>query len=123
MRTSPAGTAVGALSVGLGSLALGLPGPTATALGLNAAANPALPLLVRMIGIRNTTMGLGLLTATAQEDRRRALQLGLAVGVADVTAVLLATRTRVLDTRAALVAVGMLGGIAVLGVLALQQEG
>lgn len=122
MRRSPAGTAVGALSVGLGALALAVPGPTAMALGLSPAANPALPLLVRMIGIRNTTMGLGLLTATAQEDRRRALQLGLAVGVADLTAVLLATRTRVLDTRAALVAAGMLGGIAALGVLGLQQE-
>lgn len=122
MHRSPAGDAVGQLSVAFGALALAAPTATARVLGVDPRGNPALPLLVRLIGVRNTTMGLGLLLATSTADRRRALQLGLAVGVSDVAATLLAGRSRVLQTRAEVIAVAILGGIAALGATALHQE-
>lgn len=122
MHRSVAGEAVGQLSVGFGALALAAPTATARALGVDPLGNPALPLLVRLIGIRNTTMGLGLLTAASAVDRQRALQFGIAVGVSDLIATVLASRSRLLDARASVTAVAILGGIAALGGTALRQE-
>lgn len=123
MNRSPAGDAVGQLSIGLGVTALLLPAVTARALGVDPRGNPALPLLVRFVGIRNATMGAGLLAADSPESRTLALQLGLVVGMADLAAALLAARRRVLRPRALLVAVAVLGGIGALGISALQTEG
>lgn len=123
MNRSPAGDAVGQLSVGLGATALLLPAATARAFGVNPGLNPALPLLVRFVGIRNATMGAGLLAADSQESRTLALQLGLVVGMADLAATLLAARKKVLRPRALLVAAAVLGGIGALGIHALQTEG
>lgn len=114
-------TLVGGISVALGTAALLAPGSTARAFGVAGTANPALPLLVRFIGIRNATMGAGLLQAETRSAQRLATQLGLAVGAADVVALLLAARTGVLSRRSAVVGLVVLGGIAGLGYAALQD--
>lgn len=74
-------------------------------------------LLVRMIGVRNATMGMRTLQSRG-EDQVRALQAGLAVGVVDAAAVLGAWKSGLLNRRAAVTALGVLGAIAGLGVLA-----
>ena len=108
--------AVGGLSVGLGALAVVAPGRTAALFGLRQRSGPV-PLLVRMIGVRNAVAGMRTLQAD-EADRTRALQAGLALGVVDATAVLLAARKGVLSKKAAAGALVLLAGIAALGVVA-----
>ena len=107
--------AVGAVSVGLGALAVLAPRATAGAFGV-AAGGPAM-LLVRMIGVRNATMGLRTLQATGSEQKL-ALQAGLAVGAVDAAALLLAAARGHVSKKAAFGGIAVLGTIAALGVLA-----
>ena len=112
--------AVGALSVAFGTLAVVAPRATAKAFGLKAspaAMYDVAPLLVRMVGVRNATMGLRTLQSEGDEQVR-ALKAGLAVGVVDSVAVLAAWRSGALSRRAAVGALVLLAGIAVLGVTA-----
>ena len=108
--------AVGKVSVALGALAVVAPRRTAALFGVRSV-DPALPLLVRMIGIRNATAGAATLRAEG-DDLSRALQAGLVLGVVDVAALLLAARKGVLTKKAAARALLVLGGIAVLGLAA-----
>ena len=108
--------AVGRVSVGLGVLAVVAPKRTAALFGVRSL-DPALPLLVRMIGIRNATAGAATLRAEGN-DLSRALQAGLVLGVVDVAAVVLAARKGVLTRQAAARTLLVLGGIAVLGIAA-----
>lgn len=108
---------VGALSVALGALAVVAPARTAGAFGLSSPGG-ALPLLVRMVGVRNAVGGLRTLQAADGPDRAKALQSGLVLGAVDATAVLLAARAGALSKKAAAGALLVLGGIAVLGVAA-----
>jgi len=108
--------AVGGLSVALGSLAVLAPRTTARAFGVRSI-DPALPLLVRMVGVRNATAGVRTLQAEG-DDLTRALQAGLVLGAVDVAAVLLAVRKGALSKKAAFGVLLVLGGIAVLGVAA-----
>jgi hypothetical protein len=112
---------VGGISLGLGLAATLAPKAVASAFGVSAAANPALTLLTRFVGVRNATMGSGLLTAEDEATVRRALAAGLAVGASDVVAVALAVRSGVLSKKAAAVALLVLGGIAVVGVAGLRD--
>jgi len=57
--------AVGGLSVALGAAAAVAPGPTARAFGLTDS-GPGQPLLVRMVGVRNATMGAATLAASGR---------------------------------------------------------
>ncbi|MCU1420232.1 MAG: hypothetical protein JWN88_1230 [Frankiales bacterium] len=107
---------VGQLSVGLGALAVLAPSTTARLFGITAGTTAA-PLLVRMVGVRNATAGVRTLQAEG-EDLSRALQAGLVLGAVDATAVLLAARKGLISKKAALGALTLLGGIAVLGVAA-----
>lgn len=107
---------VGGLSVALGALAVVAPARTASAFGLRSG-SPVVPLLVRMVGVRNAVAGVRTLQADAS-DRPKALQAGLVLGVVDVTAVLLATRRGALSKKAAAGALAMLAAIALLGVAA-----
>lgn len=107
--------AVGAVSVGLGALAVLAPKATAGAFGV-AAGGPA-TLLVRMIGVRNATMGLRTLQATG-EEQRLALQAGLAVGAVDAVALLVAAARGHVSRKAAVGGLVVLGAIAALGVAA-----
>jgi hypothetical protein len=112
--------AVGALSVALGVLAVVAPRRTAKAFGVKGSSVPTydvVPLLVRMIGVRNATMGLRTLQSEGDEQVR-ALKAGLAVGAVDGVAVLAAWRSGALSRRAAVCALALLAGIAALGVAA-----
>ena len=112
--------AVGALSVALGALAVVAPRRTAQVFGVKGSAAPTydvVPLLVRMIGVRNATMGLRTLQSDGDEQVR-ALKAGLAVGVVDSVAVLAAWRSGALSRRAAVGALVLLAAIAALGVAA-----
>ncbi len=108
--------AVGRVSVALGALAVVAPRQTAALFGVRSV-DPALPLLVRMIGIRNATAGAATLRAEG-DDLSRALQAGLVLGVVDVAALVLAARKGVLTKKAAARALLVLGAIAVLGIAA-----
>jgi len=109
-------SAVSWVSIGLGSLALVAPRRTAGLFGVTSV-DAAVPLLVRMIGVRNGLAGLRTLQA-CDDDLRQALQSGLALGVVDATAVLLAARRGAMSRGSAVAALLVLGGIAVLGVAA-----
>ena len=111
-----AARAVGSLSVALGSLAVVAPSRTAAAFGVRSD-SPAVPLLVRMVGIRNAVGGVRTLQAD-ETDRARALQAGLALGLVDAAAVVLAARRGALSRKAAAAALAVLAGIAVLGIAA-----
>ena len=108
--------AVGNLSVALGSLAVVAPRTTAALFGVRSI-DRAVPLLVRMVGVRNATAGVRTLQAEGDE-LTKALQAGLVLGAVDVVAVLLAARKGVLSKKAAVAVLALLGGIAVLGVAA-----
>ena len=108
--------AVGWLSIGLGSLAVLAPSRTAGLFGVRSIDN-AVPLLVRMVGVRNALAGLRTLQAE-DDDLRRALSAGLVLGAVDATAVVLAARRGAMTKGSALGALLVLGGIAVLGVAA-----
>lgn len=115
-----AATTVGGLSVALGALAVVAPSRTAAAFGLRQRTGPV-PLLVRMIGVRNAMAGIRTLQAD-ESDRRRALQAGLVLGAVDVTAVLLAVRKGAMSKKAAASALALLGVLAVLGVAASRDH-
>lgn len=106
---------VGAVSVALGSLAVLAPVRTARTFGVSG--GTSLPLLVRMVGVRNAVGGLRTLQASP-EDRPAALRAGLVLGAVDASAVLLAHKRGALSRKATLGALVVLGGIAVLGVAA-----
>jgi hypothetical protein len=112
---------VGGISLGLGLAAVLAPKAVASGFGVSAAANPALTLLTRFVGVRNATMGSSLLAAEDEDTVRRALVAGLAVGASDVVAVALAVRSGVLSKKAAALALLVLGGIAVVGVAGLRE--
>ena len=114
-----AATAVGGLSLALGALAVVAPARAAGAFGVRDGGS-ALPLLVRMVGVRNAVAGLRTLQAD-EADRSRALQAGLVLGAVDATAVLLAARRGALSKKATVAALVVLGGIAVLGVAAAKD--
>ena len=111
-----AAASVGGLSVALGALAVVAPQQTASVFGLRTG-GPAVPLLVRMVGVRNAMGGVRTLQAD-ESDRGRALQAGLVLGAVDASAVVLASRQGVLSKRAAAGALALLAAIAVLGVAA-----
>ena len=110
--------AVGAVSVALGAAAV--LAPRTTAAGFGVPADGALPLLVRMFGVRNAVMGLRTLEATGDEQAK-AVQAGFVVGAVDVVAVLAAWRAGLITRRAALGTIVVLGAIAGLGVVAAQD--
>jgi hypothetical protein len=121
LDTRTAQTTIGSLSLGLGLAAVAAPRAVAAGFGVDAAANPALTLLTRFIGIRNATMGAALLQADTDEGVRRALTSGLAVGASDVLAVAVAAKQGVLKPRAVGIALLLLGGIAAVGVAGLRD--
>ncbi len=114
-----AASAVGGLSVALGALAVVAPSKTAAAFGVRSV-DSAVPLLVRMVGVRNAVAGIRTLQAD-DADRPRALQAGLVLGAVDAAALLLAVRRGALTGKAAVAALVVLGAIAVLGLAAAEE--
>lgn len=111
--------AVGAVSAVLGGLAVLAPQTTAGLFGVTPTG--AGPLLVRMVGVRNATMGLRTLQATG-DDQRRAVTAGLAVGAVDAAALLLAARKGLVSRKAAFGGLLVLGAIAALGYAATLDD-
>ena len=111
--------AVGAVSVALGAAAVLAPRTTAGAFGVKAGGS--LPLLVRMVGVRNAVMGLRTLEATGDEQAK-AVQAGFVVGAVDAVAVLAAWRAGLISRRAALGVLVVLGALAALGVVAAEED-
>lgn len=121
LEAEQARNAVGGVSAALGALAVLAPLKTAAAFGVQDRTAAGGALLVRMLGVRNLTMGLRTLQATG-EDQRRAVQAGLAVGVVDTAALLLAARRGVLSKRAAAVGLLVLGLLAGAGYAATLED-
>ncbi len=89
--------------------------------GLDAGANPQLPYVARLFGVRDAALAAGL-QASSGQSRRVWLQLGIACDAADALAGVLAGRRGELSpTSTVLVTVPALLGIA-LGVRALQKS-
>jgi hypothetical protein len=120
LEADQARNAVGAVSAALGALAVVAPLRTAAAFGVRDR-TAAGALLVRMIGVRNATMGLRTLQATGAEQRA-AVQAGLVVGVVDSAALLVAARRGVVSRRAAAVGLLVLGLIAGAGYAATLED-
>ena len=120
-RVSPetATQAVGGLSLALGALAVVAPTRTASTFGVRSL-DSAVPLLVRMVGVRNAVAGLRTLQA-GPDDRAKAVQAGLVLGAVDVAAVLLAAKKGALSKKAAVGALAVLAGIAALGLAAAED--
>ncbi|CAN5206321.1 hypothetical protein BH24ACT10_BH24ACT10_05250 [soil metagenome] len=114
-----AASAVGGLSVALGALAVLAPSRTAAAFGVRSL-DGSVPLLVRMVGVRNAVGGIRTLQADSS-DRPKALQAGLALGAVDAAALLLAARRGAITKKAAAGVLVVLAGIALLGVAAAQD--
>ena len=108
--------AVSWLSIGLGGMAVVAPKRTAGLFGVRSI-DSAVPLLVRMVGVRNALAGLRTLKAE-DDDLRRALSAGLVVGAIDATAVVLAARKGAMSKSSAVGVLLVLAGIAALGVAA-----
>jgi hypothetical protein len=111
--------AVSWISIGLGGLGVVAPRRAAGLFGVTSA-DDALPLLVRMVGVRNALAGLRTLQAR-DDDLRRALQAGLVLGAVDATAVVLAAKRGAMTKGSAVATLLVLGGIAVLGVAASRE--
>ena len=120
LTAEQATSAVGTLSVALGALAVVAPARTAAFFGVRETGG-AVPLLVRMVGVRNAVGGLRTLQADGEAERVQALRAGLALGVVDATAVLLAARSGAISKRSAAALLAVLAGIAWLGVRATQD--
>ncbi len=117
-----AADAIAALRANIGLGAWVAPRLAGTLFGLDAEANPQLPYMGRLFGVRDVALGAGV-KLTSGSTRRLWLQLGLACDVADAAAGLMAGRngeiskvSTVLVTAPALMGIG-------LGLAALRQEG
>lgn len=118
LTPAQATTAVGTTSLALGATAWLAPTAVARAFGVDPAANAALALLVRFVGVRNATMGAALLLADGDEEAARGIALGLVVGGFDALAATAAVRAGHLPPRSAVLAFGVIGAIAALGAVA-----
>ncbi len=115
-------TVLTGLRTSIGAGAWIAPRKTGRLFGLDAVANPQLPYVGRLFGIRDVALASGLLLSSG-ESRRLWLQLGLACDAADGIAAILAGRkgeisklSTVLVTAPAVLALG-------LGIAALRGEG
>ena len=95
---------------GLGAAAWLAPRPSGRAMLLDADANPAVPYVMRLFGVRDGLMGLMLVTTTGR-DRDRQLWFGIAIDLIDVSAAVIAGVRRQLSGPGAIlcVAASMVG--------------
>jgi hypothetical protein len=94
----------------VGAFAFAAPGRAFAGAGLSDRANPQLPFMTRMFGVRDLVIGWGALSASGGE-RRRWLQAAIAADVADALAAAAGHRSGYLPTSGAV----MLGLTAVTG--------
>jgi hypothetical protein len=111
-----------AIRVSIGSGTWLAPRLAGTLFGLDARANPQLPYVGRLFGIRDVVLGAGVQMSTG-ESRRLWLQLGMVCDAADAAAGLIAGRNgEIPKLTTALVTAPALLGIA-MGAAALQSGG
>lgn len=106
---------------GIGIGAWAAPRLSGRLFGLDPAANPQLPYLGRLFGVRDLALAVGTATSSGAE-RRRWLQLGIACDVADAAAGVLAGRSGTLPKLATVLVTGTALLAAGLGIAALGDE-
>lgn len=84
--------------IGLGALVA--PGLAGRLFGLDVKGNPQSPYLARLFGARDIALGVGAL-ASSGEERRRWVQIGIAVDAADAVSAVLAGRDGSVSTGTA----------------------
>lgn len=89
--------------------------------GLDADANPQLPYVARLFGVRDAALAFGLATSSGSE-RSQWLRIGIACDLADAAAGVLAGRSGELPKLATVLVTGTAIGAAILGVVALRGE-
>ena len=89
--------------------------------GLDTGANPQLPFMTRMFGVRDLTLGAGALAASSSE-RRLWLQAGVAADAVDAAAAIAGVRAGYLSPRTGAVMAVVAIGAAALGIAALASD-
>jgi hypothetical protein len=119
----PQDSALTGLRVSVGAGAWLAPRLAGRLFGLDAAANPQLPYVARLFGVRDVALAAGLQLSGTAQSRRLWLQLGILCDAADSVAGILAGRkgeisklSTVLVTTPALIGIG-------LGIAGLQAAG
>ena len=118
--SNPAGQlAVGRIVVGIGSWAA--PRLVQRAFAIDPDANPGAGYPMRLFGVRDLVIGLGVLN-TSGAERKRWLQTGLACDLADIAAAGVSAKDGSLSPTSALVGGAAAVGGAALGLLALRSD-
>lgn len=107
------------LAVGLGAWLS--PGVTAKLFGMDTAANPELPYMARLFGVRDVALAVGT-NQTTGPSRRLWWQIGIACDLFDAAAAYLGGRSGSLSKPTVILAGGTALAAAGLGVAAMQAE-
>ncbi len=113
------GTALSALRLAIGVSAWAAPNTTGKVFGLDAVANPQLPYMARLFGVRDVALA-AFATQASAESKPLAWQLGIACDVLDAVAAGLGARNGSLSKQTAILAGGTALLAAGLGAAALQ---
>ncbi len=120
MPTEPA-KILPAMRLAIGAGAWLTPALTGRLFGLDAGANPQLPYMARLFGIRDVALGIGTVQTTGP-SRRVWWQIGVACDLADAGAAYLGARDGSLSKFTAIAAGGTALAAAGLGVAAMQTD-
>ena len=120
MASSPL-PALNGLRFAVGAGAWAAPNLAGKAFGLDPDNNPQASYIGRLFGVRDVALAVGALGSTG-EARRRWLQIGVAVDLADAAAGVIAGRTGVLPKQAAFMGTTVALLAAALGAVALAAE-
>ena len=105
----------------VGLSAVGAPHQAFRGAGLDPRANPQLPFVTRMFGVRDLTLGAGALT-TSGSERRRWLQAGVLADAVDAAAAVAGIRAGYLSPRGGAVMAAVAVGATALGLVALASD-
>ena len=120
LLSNPAGQlAAGRLVVGIGSWVA--PKLVSRALAVDPDANPNSPYIMRLFGVRDVILGVGVLT-TSGAERKRWLQAGLVCDLVDAAAAGVSAKEGSLGSTTAVMGAAAALGAVVLGALALHGD-
>ena len=120
MATSPL-PALNGMRFAVGAGAWAAPNLAGKAFGLDPDHNPQASFIGRLFGARDIALAVGALS-TAGDSRRRWIQIGLAVDLADAAAGVIAGRTGVIPKQAAIMGTATALVAAAMGAAALAAE-
>jgi hypothetical protein len=120
MASSPL-PALNGLRFAVGAGAWATPDLAGKLMGLDPDGNPQASFIGRLFGARDVALAVGALSSSG-ESRRRWIQIGLAVDLADAAAGYLAGRSGVIPKQAAIMATGVALVAAAMGAAALAAE-